>query len=148
MKIDRERLAWAAGFFEGEGCIATRSEGIGLQVTQADVECLARLAAIFGFGTVRSIRAGGSLGKKPLFIWATWNYEHVQAFVAAVWPWLSERRKIQARRALKAVQARAVPQTQCKRGHALDNAYVWKGHRACRQCHNERHRRKPLLEVV
>jgi hypothetical protein len=88
----REEMAWAAGFFEGEGNFSRK----GLAVAQVNREPLDRLKEITGFGTIR----GPYRNRGPIFLWEINSFELIQAFVAMVWPWLSERRREQARKAL------------------------------------------------
>jgi len=35
-------------------------------------------------------------GVKPLYCWQAYTFEHVQALVAMLWPWLGERRRKRA----------------------------------------------------
>lgn len=99
MRINREDLAWLAGFYEGEGCIYTRTDGRGiyLLIVQAQLEPIQRVRAILGFGRItRQVTKRGT----EVWTWQTSGFERVQAGVAMVWAWLSPRRKAQARRAL------------------------------------------------
>jgi hypothetical protein len=95
-------IAWAAGFYEGEGCIYTPKKHLGTQlsVAQKESECLERLQMIFRFGTIDPPGKGNTC-----YRWRVTSFERVQAVIAMLWPWLSERRRVQARDAL--VPARA-----------------------------------------
>jgi hypothetical protein len=87
--IDREELAWAAGFHEGEGHIALRKNGgLVATVSQTNPEPLKRLQEIFG-GSVYgpSIIKGGN---KPVWVWSLNNVSGTTRYVYSILPWLSE----------------------------------------------------------
>ena len=93
--MDRTALAWAAGLFEGEGSIARHRSGSAsplLTLTMTDEDVVREFAAVVGVGTVAGPRDNGP-GRKPSWRWDTTNYEHTQAVVAALWPWLKSRRR-------------------------------------------------------
>lgn len=109
--MDRINVAWGAGIFEGEGYILNTKNSagnpavrVGLYMTDEDI--VDRFAAIFPFGQ-RSTRPGrrskitGVTGKES-WGWQASNAEHVQAFLAMVWPWLGERRKAKAAQTISA----------------------------------------------
>lgn len=89
----REELAWAAGFFDGEGSISAytdRRDGlpyIALNVAQRDRRALLRLQRLFGFGGV------GKPNAKGVSYWQVYGHEKVQAVVAALWPFLIVKRE-------------------------------------------------------
>lgn len=92
-------VAWAAGFFEGEGTFQYPPRAC-LRVLNTDPDPLYRLQAIFGFGNIHGPHPQRGLGTKPYWYWNVSNYEHRQAVVAAMWRWLSPRRREQATRCL------------------------------------------------
>ena len=64
---DGERLAWAAGFFDGEGCILVMGgTQLCMSVTQVDRAPLDRLTEILG-GRVHGPRP--NRGFRPIFEW-------------------------------------------------------------------------------
>lgn len=92
--MDRESLAWAAGFFDGEGWASTaryhRVTGgmtatLTLGIGQADREVLDRFASIMGVGSVT-----GPTRSRTTLMWAykVHGYEKVQAVACRLWPWL------------------------------------------------------------
>lgn len=110
--------AWAAGFFDGEGCFhASRRyrkgnnyyANIGALINQTDPEVLERFKDIVGVGSVRGpIDRGRSPNHKP-----TWRYQ-IQSFngVARVFnvllPYLGSVKVEQGRQALELyLEARA-----------------------------------------
>ena len=107
--MNREDIAWASGIFEGEGTIfcgsghrdggtGTRAVRVALHMSDRDV--VDRFAALFPFGhgstqPGRVSEITGATGK-AMWTWQANNAEHVQAFLAMVWPWLGDRRKAKA----------------------------------------------------
>ena len=113
-------MAYCAGLYEGEGTCSAhfgtfrtrqgerrrrRSPQYTLQISMTDQEPLERFQEAFGFGKVYGPytypRDGVNPGYKPLFKFCLDEFEKVQAVIAALWPWLSPRRKEQARRVLQ-----------------------------------------------
>jgi hypothetical protein len=108
-----DEIAWAAGYYEGEGSChqrygyfrtskgelrRRRSPQYVLQIGSTDKEPLDRFRKAFGFGTVTGPYQDGVW--QPHWKYAISGFEKVQAVLAAIWPWLSPRRQKQARRAL------------------------------------------------
>ena len=93
-------LAWAAGFFDGEGC-TTRTGRPGLsmrpRVTISQIERgnLERFQqAVGGWGAIT--RHGG----RNMLCWQTKNNRETWLVLAALWPFLSEPKRLQAARRL------------------------------------------------
>jgi hypothetical protein len=87
-------IAWAAGIYEGEGCITDR--GTGIQVSQRDRWLLDRLRSLFG-GTVGgpySQTDPTTSNRKPIHRWILHGVR-AQAFIVEIWPYLSPRRQKQ-----------------------------------------------------
>ena len=146
----KHEIAWAAGLFEGEGCLTIsgpRAKAI-LKTTDRDV--VARFAGVVGLGGLepspRMPRAGG-LAKKPSWTWQATGHQNVQALIAAFWNFLGERRRARAREILLALAK--TPRASKYRtpeynggkfscGHpaADDNTYTnpTSGRRFCRPC--------------
>jgi hypothetical protein len=120
--IDREELAWAAGFFDGEGCFSfTTKAGYGAAaIGQVDRAPLERFQAAVGglgkiYGPYFKIYPGRGIGAK-------YRREHVQAVVAMLWFKLGPSKKEQATRVLTKMKS-------CKRGHRLGTKQ-----KACPRC--------------
>lgn len=107
--MNRETLAWAAGLFEGEGCIS-HYHPLGHDYIQSSLqmndEDRVRLfhEAIGGLGAV--YHEAPKLDKVPprrhdTWRWASGKFEHVQAVIAMLWPWLGPRRRARAAELLK-----------------------------------------------
>ncbi len=114
--MNREELAWAAGFFDGEGCIlayrrkkldGSRRELADLRfaVVQTDLRPLQRFhEAIGGIGTIREVVPSG-FGKKRKWQLQIYRHEHVQAVVAMLWAFLSAPKQEQIVKALTVYNA-------------------------------------------
>lgn len=106
-----EQLAWAAGFFDGEGCF-TASPGqanrqgvqrryLKLQVAQKNPELLYKFKDIFGYGEVyRYVRKSNG---EPMHTYALGNVERVVGAASELWPYLGEQKKADFKRCLRLV---------------------------------------------
>jgi hypothetical protein len=99
MKIDREELAYAGGLFEGEGCIAQRTQGTKpyyLSLNMTDLEPIQRFqVAVGGLGKIYGPRRCHP-DHKEQWDWQCTRFEHNQAVLAMLWPWLGPRRRARA----------------------------------------------------
>lgn len=88
-----ELLAWAAGLFEGEGCVTANGGGhkLTLSLVNTDLEILERYAQVVGAGTITTGRAQ-SENRKPQFAWQVYGDNAVTVF-EALEPWLGTRRR-------------------------------------------------------
>jgi hypothetical protein len=170
MNVTREGLAWAAGFFDGEGSFITVRDGghIGCMVSvgQTDDEPLHKFMAVFnGIGAVNGPYARAKPNERPMFYYTVRGFEKVQAIMAMMWPFLCGPKKRQATEMMSEVvphARRMIEKAQsCPRGHVMteENTYVgtqgpgWKSRR-CRICmredakrSDERRRAKRATEV-
>jgi hypothetical protein len=102
MGIDTRELAWAAGPFEGEGCITHKghkgnpSRYPTLHLVSTDEDTVRRFhAAVDGLGAV-SKPYWAPMSTKPVWRWQVCKFEHAQAIVAFLWFGLGERRRARA----------------------------------------------------
>jgi len=107
--IDSEQLAWAAGFFDGEGSafVSTRADRPGylrLDVTvpqcghDAPPEVLMRFrAAVLGVGAITGPDTN------DMYVWRARGFQEAQATVALLWPQLGPVKRAQAADAMRAV---------------------------------------------
>lgn len=109
----REQLAWAAGFFDGEGSViaSRRRDGyvrVAISLPQIDdpdrpgepaVALFRFRDAVGGLGTFYRKPPSG-LGKRYGWTYFAASFEHSQAIVAMLWEWLSPRKREQALQAL------------------------------------------------
>jgi hypothetical protein len=110
MDIDTRELAWAAGLFEGEGCISSRRRSTKRAthvatrqlaiLVMTDEDTVRRFQAAVGVGTVYGPYQRP--GKKPEWRWQTTTFEKAQAVIALLWFGLGARRRAHAASALGA----------------------------------------------
>ena len=100
-------IAWAAGLFEGEGCFYFGHRNLQATLAMTDADVVDRFERIVGFGH-RSVREGDHKNDKrgyknewkPIYRWSARSFEHVQALIAMLWPYLGDRRKARAKELL------------------------------------------------
>lgn len=114
-EINREELAWAAGFFDGEGHCGYRNitngypyhtihRAISLSVGQRYEEPLLRFQiAVLGLGKIYYRKDALS---KPKFSWRTGKWENVQAISVMLWPFLCSIKQHQIYEAMNKYQQR------------------------------------------
>jgi hypothetical protein len=105
---DRESLAWAAGFFDGEGTvnISTRRTScngerqyltINLCVSQTDPKILHKFKEICNMGgRVNGPYCPKTTNSSPYWSYAVHGLKHTQLIISRLWPWLSEEKRKQA----------------------------------------------------
>lgn len=110
--MEKVELAWAAGFFDGEGSVgcykSRRSSSRQYYVLQASVgqlekSTLDRFCAAVGVGRV-SLRAltkkSNLLSNKPLWYWRAYGYAKIFSLFNTLSPFLSEPKTLQFKQAL------------------------------------------------
>jgi len=114
MVLDTHELAWAAGFFDGEGCSSNRRHkehpsyvGVTVCIGQSNRKPLERFQkAVGGLG-----RIGGPYFKKharkPVFRLSFSSFHESQAVIAMLWRWLCEEKRNQAIAVFKAARLTA-----------------------------------------
>jgi hypothetical protein len=103
MALNREELAWAAGFFDGEGSTSLYfSHGhpyLRLSIPQTDERLLIRFqAAVGGLGIVGPPRRpkGYKAHWKTIWKYSVRKQADVYTILDLLWPYLSEPKKDQA----------------------------------------------------
>lgn len=96
-------IAWAAGLIEGEGSMAPAGGSSRVYLHQTDRWILDRFLALFG-GTVEVTRPAGrskdGFQRQDLHAW--WiTGARARGFLMTIYKFLSPKRKMQARRALR-----------------------------------------------
>lgn len=100
----RVEVAWAAGLFEGEGCIthlntSPNHKGVRLSLAMTDRDIVERFCKTVGVGRVE-YKKGQKDGYKDQWLWRVGSFEHSQAVIAMLWFGLGERRKAKAKELL------------------------------------------------
>jgi hypothetical protein len=95
-------LAWAAGFFDGEGSISLSRTGpvsanvwhvLRLDANQIDRRPLDRFARAVGVGAVRGPYTHGRNTKRQRYMFVVQNYDDVATVLLALWSYLSEPKR-------------------------------------------------------
>jgi hypothetical protein len=125
---DREELAWAAGFFDGEGCFSyTERAGYGVAtIGQTDMRALERFRCAVGVGKIYGpydYRYPGRMSKRPWWNYRAHRREHVQAIVTMLWFKLGPIKREQALTVLRSYR------NTCRRGHPKNHGFAH-----CPQC--------------
>lgn len=107
IELNTHNLAWAAGFYDGEGCCITRTGhnkisnstnlSICLGVAQVRKEPLERFKNTIGFGNIRLVRNG----ERKIHRLDYTKFENVQYIICILWPYLSVPKKEQYIKASK-----------------------------------------------
>jgi hypothetical protein len=160
--MSQTELAWAAGFFDGEGNSRATGATIQLSAVQTSLEPLERLQRALG-GRGRIVPRSIPNAKPhwlPQWIWKCWTREDTAAAIEAMWPYLCSIKRMQFRRAQALCSMnhsfwrrgyhpnhgrarRAI--TQCPQGHPYDDTNTLRYpnssggiSRSCRECRNRR----------
>lgn len=110
-ELNREELAWAAGFADGEahfGLVTTnnktQNKHIHIQICQTEDGPLERFQKALGLGKIYgpyTPKKKDNGNRRPYKQFHIDNFEHVQYAVGLLWPWLSRPKKNQITRMLK-----------------------------------------------
>lgn len=96
-------LAWAAGFFDGEGCITTTTQPAGtylqLRISQTDHRPLDRFSQVVGIGNVTG-PYDVKEGHQQTFYWSASGLQNTHQVLSLLWPYLSEPKREQTQRVL------------------------------------------------
>lgn len=99
MSFDDEKIAWAAGLFEGEGTMVYADNGFQLRVHMTDLDVLENLLEVVGVGKIYGPhaypRTDGAV-RKPSWIWIC-RGKAVKPLMRDFAPWLGRRRTGRAR---------------------------------------------------
>lgn len=115
MGLDTHELAWAAGFFDGEGgtYIAVNKRGrkrenlhVSVRVAQVHRAPLDRFhAAVCDLGYVYGPYKNKRKNHQPCYMFMATCFEHAQAIIAFLWKYLGAVKRQQAAKALTALHA-------------------------------------------
>lgn len=134
-------LAWAAGFFDGEGCIhynEKETKGIDISLMQATKipgvipQTLLRFRDAIGYGNI-SLRIIAKERKSE--VWGLWltSYHKVSEVMLKLWPFLSDVKKHQASECFRKFGVPYRLPDICRRGHPR-TPEITNRHGACKIC--------------
>ena len=104
--LDTHELAWAAGFFDGEGTISFKPNGKGnkgrpdIQIAQSEVYPLERFKLAVGVGKVYGPYGPYTTQSKPYWLYDAGLPANVQLVIERMWKYLSPTKRGQIERAL------------------------------------------------
>lgn len=104
--LDSHELAWAAGFFDGEGYVGARQRGErwehpGLTIAQIAKEPLDRFRlAVGGIGNITGPYRPKNPNGQPYYQYSLHGFVPVQAVTAMLWRWLCSVKRAQCATAL------------------------------------------------
>jgi hypothetical protein len=95
--LDSHDLAWAAGFFDGEGWANRKERGVQSRINQADPkgvpEVLLKFQRIVGVGRIKGPMT--EEGKQPLYYWEATSRPDIGRVGELIGPWLCSVERIQ-----------------------------------------------------
>lgn len=92
-------LAWAAGFFDGEGCASVhQGKYLRMNVSQSDPRPLRRFAIVAGVGAVNGPYEQGGHGNKARYEWTVCG-KKAEVVADMLLPFLSEPKQEQIAKA-------------------------------------------------
>ena len=105
--MNRIKIAWAAGLFEGEGTVSSSFHNKGTvkrtlaRIVLTDEDVLKHFSKVVGFGNFRGPYRQKKRNRKPFWVWQTGKYEYIQTLYRMFLPHLGTRRKQQFEDGLK-----------------------------------------------
>jgi hypothetical protein len=100
--LDNHDLAWAAGFFDGEGWANRKERGVQSRINQAGLdgmpEVLVKFQRIVGLGRLKGPVI--EEGKQPLYHWEATSRPDVNRVAELIGPWLCPVKRAEFERAL------------------------------------------------
>jgi hypothetical protein len=159
-----EELAWAAGLFAGDGCLAVEKRNLRLgtryslrmtvaQSGQSRPEVLLKFQDLMGAGRIKGPREVE--GREPKYGWYVCARPVIARCMNLIWPWLGIDKREQYLHGLALIVGLPPPhhlgrpgwrKQRCVRGHDYSQVYEWDGvrngrpfhGRNCMQCLRER----------
>ena len=112
MMWSREELAWAAGLFEGEGCVgryittkrSVKYDYWQVRISSTDLDVLRKFQRIIGFGKIYKHKTTGA--RKRAWQHNIYRQPEVYAVLALLFQFMGSRRKAKMREALMEMGAR------------------------------------------
>lgn len=153
-----EELAWAAGFYDGEGSCSGSPTRLAVRITQVVREPLDRFREATGLGRVTGPYARNGRNQQRQYAYQVCAVPDVQTLFALLRPYLCRPKVDQFERAIASRLTTYGPRAQrthCRHGHEYTEANtLWsrdtKGRpfRSCRTCHRDQQRRHASLALA
>lgn len=167
MISNNHHIAWAAGFFDGEGHIGAVKDNrrggtyaVSMCVVQAGAtnippDTLLRFQNIAGCGTIAKRSASGRLGHRQQWVWRVSRVPEIREFAGRLFPYLGTAKADQISMALalrtENEELRADRKAFCPRGHWARERGQSARKFHCRECSVEftrQYRRRRRLTAV
>ncbi len=155
--MNTKELAWASGFFDGEGCTfvtkVNRGTRLVMAVAQTSSAVLERFAAAVGAGNINGPYGGRTAKSSPYWQLSITNWRTTQAVYCKLWPMLSRQKKDQILKCVAKFRERPEwgqyrgeaskgrRKVFCKRGHPFVDGSFWVSSdssgsvcRTCKEC--------------
>jgi hypothetical protein len=105
---NRNEIAWAAGFFDGEGSTTARLRKgrlrqrptTNVSIGNTNLDQLSRFNCIVGCGHIYGPRHNRNKSYKPIYQFMTTRQQDAEHILAMLWPHLGEEKRNQARLAV------------------------------------------------
>lgn len=135
----REELAWAAGFFDGEGWSGLLRAPKGknyarMAIHQVHLPSLERFQrAMLGLGRIGGPYDHNAGKSKLIYKWQASSWSDVQAIGAMLWTFLCDEKRAQWEKVMQqCIQPTARQPGKCSNGH--EHAKYRNKHGQCREC--------------
>jgi hypothetical protein len=105
---NKQELAWAAGFYDGEGCTCLHSRTdrngvlrLSMSISQVDIRPLHRFQeAVLGFGSICFRNKAAKSTHSDIYVWQEQRPSRIFQIVPLLWNFLSEPKREQIERCL------------------------------------------------
>ena len=93
--------SWAAGFFDGEGCVnrtCSSKKCIALRIGQSHLSVLRRFKKIFRVGKIYGPYVAKPIGNykcKPKYMYQVAKFDKVKMIITKIWPYLDKVKREQ-----------------------------------------------------
>jgi hypothetical protein len=141
------QIAWAAGLFEGEGCVSFKQKAQAplLSLAMTDRDVVDRFHEIVGVGTrhEKHHTKPGQEHFQTQYGWYCAAIVDVRRVIALFLPYFGDRRRKRAMEVLDAYNTAPVRRKfkdRCPEGHMYDedNLRIYGGKKKCRECNRQR----------
>lgn len=139
-------LAWAAGFYDGEGCTMSfrikHHRYTRTIISQKDTEVLIKFKNIVGCGKIYTRT------DRQLSYWQTCNEKDARKVIEMIYPYLGSIKQCQANKAINNSTWHDRTHNQLLCNNNEHRIVQRKGRRACLDCTNERARNKRKVKKL
>lgn len=99
---DEDKVAWLAGFFEGDGCLTYDGKVYRLSVSGCDPEPIARFSHFFGVPSYVKKPHDSTYGTRTIYLARTGKRQTTLNILKSILPYLGKRRALKAKEVINA----------------------------------------------